>query len=103
MRSISFCDSEIVVPLLLQMTTARDLLVLIGVLTQLGAVGSSPLSSQQLIDLQGSVYGEVAVLLQQATLAFWLCSTHATAGVFDLNLMRTSTFIGLHLFEACLQ
>lgn len=63
-----------------QICAARDVLVLLGVLTQQGAVGSTPLSTSQLSALQGGVYGQVAVLLQQATLVFWLCSTHATAG-----------------------
>ena len=63
------------------MCAARDVLVLLGVLIHQGAVGCTPLSSAQLAALQGGVYGEVAVLLQQATLVFWLCSTHATAGV----------------------
>lgn len=65
----------------MQMSAARDVLVLLGVLAQLGAAGTTPLTTQQLAELQGGVYGEVAVLLQRATLVFWLCSTHATTGV----------------------
>lgn len=63
-----------------QMSAARDVLVLVAVLLQQGAVGTQPLSMQQQAGLQGCVWGGAATLLQQATLVFWLCSTHTTTG-----------------------
>lgn len=58
---------------------ARDVLLLLGVIVRTRAIGTVPLDGAQLAALQPTALAPLAEVVQRASVAYWLCSTPATA------------------------
>ena len=62
------------------MQAARNVLLLLAVLAQLGGAGGVLLPAQQLAAAREGPGAQAALALQQAVLVRWLCCTFATTG-----------------------